>query len=188
MKILIAYATSHGQTGKIAAFLADWLRDHSAVVTLIDLAKRPRELRLMNFDAVILAGRVHAGTFPRALVRFVREHAAALSSMPSAFVPVSMMAARLDEASRKAASHYAQHFLDTAGWTPQTVHQTAGARRYSQHGRVGGWILRAIDKLAGFPADTSHDYEWTDWSELADFADAFLGASIAAHRNAASAD
>jgi menaquinone-dependent protoporphyrinogen oxidase len=182
IKILILHASSEGQTRKIATFLADRLRGRACDVTLVDIAARQTDLRATDFDAAILAGRVHAGTFPRKLERFAREQAAVLSAMPSAFVPVSMMAARSDEVSRKAASHYVHRFLEKTGWTPQAVQQTAGARRYSQHGRLTGWILRAVDKWAGFPGDTSRDHEWTDWPALAAFADAFLSACNAAER------
>jgi menaquinone-dependent protoporphyrinogen oxidase len=188
MKILILYASSEGQTRKIATFLADHFRSRGSDVTLVDAATWQGHLRAANFNAAILAGRVHAGAFPRKLERFAREQAAVLSSMPSAFVAVSMMAARPDEVSRKAASHYVQRFLEKTGWTPQAVQQTAGARRYSQHGRLGGWILRAVDKLAGFPSDTSRDYEWTDWTALAQFADAFLSWCNATQRHLAPAD
>jgi len=174
MKLLIFYGTSEGQTRKIAAFIADRFRNRSADVTVVDSASMGRGLQPRDFDAAIIAARVHAGTFPRPLVRFVRVQAKALSAMPSAFVPVSMMAARPDDASRKASAHYVRRFLENTSWTPRMVHHAAGARRYSQHGAVERWILRTVDKFAGFPADTSHDYEWTDWEALAKFANAFL--------------
>lgn len=176
MKVLIIYATSEGQTRKIATFLAEHLRSRAFDVTLGDIVAWRDDVRPGDFDAAILAGRVHAGSFPRSLVRFARENAKVLSKLPSAFVPVSMMAARPDEVSRKAAAHYVRRFMKKTGWTPRAVHQAAGARRYSEKGRMGAWILRHIDKWAGFPADTSRDHEWTDWEALAEFADTFAGA------------
>jgi menaquinone-dependent protoporphyrinogen oxidase len=64
MTVLIAYATTEGQTRKIARFCADRLiaQGHSVeLLPLVDMADDEALVDMSRFDAAILAGSVHGG-------------------------------------------------------------------------------------------------------------------------------
>lgn len=95
MKILIAYATTDGQTRKIARFVADHLTDSGHSTELLNVADA-EGLALARFDRAVLAGSLHAGGFQKALSEFVIGQGAALAVLPSLFLPVSLSAAGND--------------------------------------------------------------------------------------------
>jgi menaquinone-dependent protoporphyrinogen oxidase len=37
------------------------------------------------------------------------------------------------------------------------------------------WMIKRISQKEGGPADTSRDYEYTDWDQVARFADRYAG-------------
>ena len=77
MKILIAYATTDGQSRKIARFAADRLADsgHAVELLCVDDAEG---LDLTRFHGVIVGGSGHMGGYQKALTRFVTEAQTAL--------------------------------------------------------------------------------------------------------------
>jgi menaquinone-dependent protoporphyrinogen oxidase len=170
MHVLVVYGTTEGQTRKIAAFLAETLTRAGDVVTLVDVKELPPGFDLAGFDAVILAARVHAGTYPWSMTRFVRHHRAALETRPSAFVSVSMTAAGRTEADRQELDRYVENFTAKTSWRPRPVHHAAGARLYTKHGVVGRWILGLVDRHR---FDPSRDHEFTDWEAVSRFAGEF---------------
>jgi menaquinone-dependent protoporphyrinogen oxidase len=172
VRVLIVFGTSEGHTAKISAFLADRMRGQGHAVTLADASGRPPPPDPAAYDAVVVAARVHSGRYPRAIARYVRDKLTTLAGKRTAFVPVSMMAARAATLPR--AERYTGRFLRLTGWRPSLVHQTAGARYYTRHGAIGRWILARLDGAAGFEVDTRRDYDWTDWDALGRFAEAFL--------------
>ncbi len=181
MRILIAYGTTEGQTRKIATFLAERFTDQSHIVTLVDASALPPVLDVAACDAVVVAARVHASTYPSSIRRFVRRYRAALTDRPSAFVSVSLMAAMGTPRSADAMAGYVERFSRKTGWSPTMVHHAAGARFYTKHGAFGRWILRMIDSKAwGKQIDTSVDHVWTDWRALGRFGDRFLTAAMPA--------
>jgi menaquinone-dependent protoporphyrinogen oxidase len=178
MRVLIVYATSEGQTRKVATYLADRFLARSHSVTVVDADKPPTELDPGGYDAIVVAARVHSGRYPSSVRRFVRRNLATLTAKPSAFVSVSLMAAVGTAKAAGALARYVGRFSRKTGWTPRHVHHAAGARFYTRHGAVGRWILRKIDSKAfGQSMDVGRDHEWTDWDALGRFADAFLAAA-----------
>jgi menaquinone-dependent protoporphyrinogen oxidase len=62
MYLLIAYATTDGQTRKIARFAADRLVTGAHSVELVNV-EDAEGLDLARFDAAVLAGSLHAGGY-----------------------------------------------------------------------------------------------------------------------------
>ena len=91
MQILIAYATTDGQTRKIARFAADRLAGQGQAVELPNL-EDAEGLDLARFDAAILAGSLHAGGYQKALVRFASADRVNLALMRTLFLSVSLSA------------------------------------------------------------------------------------------------
>lgn len=168
MRVLILFGTSEGHTHKVARYLSDVLSSQGYVVTIADAKALPVDLDLIAFDLVIIAARVHSGTYPRTVIDFVRKQRATLQEMPTAFVSVSMAASHHRHGDEKREASYVDRFISKTGWTPQHIHHAAGARLYMRHDRFTRWILGMVD---GHRYDTRRDHEFTDWDKLSTFAD-----------------
>lgn len=171
MRILILYGTSEGQTAKIASFLAERFTGAGQQVALIDASRQPASLEVTDFDAAIVAARVHAGRYPSRILRFARRNRASLEAIPNAFVSVSMSAANHVPGDADRVAKYAADFIARSRWSPNRVYHVAGSRLYTRHNLVGRWILGIVDRHR---YDTSRDHEWTDWTALQRFADECL--------------
>lgn len=133
MRVLILFGTSEGHTRKIARFLSDRLAGQGHEVRMADAGNLPADLDPESNDRVVVAARVHAGSYPRTVLGFARRHRAALQKLPAAFISVSMAAAghRPGDAEREAG--YVERFIVRTGWTPLFTHRAAGARLYTKH-------------------------------------------------------
>jgi menaquinone-dependent protoporphyrinogen oxidase len=168
MKILVLYATSEGQTRKIAEYAAECLRGRQHDVTLADAAANLSQLDLHAFGATILASRVHAGRHHRAIIAFAKQHDKLLRAMETAFLSVSMSAAHHSAQDSEKLAQYRAGFVKAVGWEPGRYHDVAGARLYARHNRLTRWILGMVDR---HQFDTSKDHEFTDWLDLRTFID-----------------
>jgi len=173
-RFLIVYATSYGQTAKIAGRMADLLIASGESVTLVNAGNHPRDFHAGEFDGVIIGGSIIGGRHQRALVRFVRLHRALLNTIPSALFSVSGSAASPMETERAKARQLVDQFLDTAGWQPVLTESIGGAMAYTKYNPFLRWFIKRAAKAAGGPTDTSRDHEMTDWTQVERFVDAFV--------------
>lgn len=176
-QMLIAYATTEGQTRRIATFVADELQRSGQAVDLVDVASPAVANLSPIYAAVILAGSVHAGAHQAALRDFVKRNRDWLSACPTALLSVSLTAALNDDDSRAACRAEAQKFLDDTGLVPGVVLPVAGALPYTQYDWFKRFAMKSIARKRGGDTDTSRDFEYTDWSALAAFAHEFVGAT-----------
>lgn len=176
MRILIVYATTDGQTEKIARFCTDHLTaaGHSVQMTP---ATRAMDIDPAAFDAAILAGSLHAGGFQRPLLRFARTHAAALSRLPGLFLPVSLSAAGHDARDWAGLASCTDRFLAETGWQPSRISHVAGAFRFSRYGLLRAFAMRRIARQKDSGLFPGQDREYTDWPALAAALDAFAPAA-----------
>jgi menaquinone-dependent protoporphyrinogen oxidase len=174
MRTLIVYASSQGQTRKIAEFAAGRWRDQCHDVAVFNAALDASTLEPLRYDVTLVAASLHAGAYQPAVVRFVRDHAASLASVPSAFVSVSLSAAGNDAGDLAGLKHADEAFFARTGWHPAHVHHAAGALAYSHYNFVLRWFMKRIARARGASTDTSRDYEFTDYVTLGRFLDAFL--------------
>jgi menaquinone-dependent protoporphyrinogen oxidase len=177
MRTLIVYGSTQGQTRKIAEFIAERLRDQGHDVTVFDAGRIAPTLDPLRYDITLIAASLHAGGYQRAVLRFVKEHAAALSSGPSAFVSVSLSAAGNDAGDRAGLERADEAFLARTGWRPTEVHHAAGALAYTRYNLILRWYMKRIAAARGAPTDTSRDCEFTDYRALSGFLDGFLKAA-----------
>ncbi|MCW5936306.1 MAG: hypothetical protein KIT11_03245 [Fimbriimonadaceae bacterium] len=175
-KILIAYATSYGQTAKIAAKIADWAnaRGHEAV--LFDTGARNPEPDLTGFDAIVLAGSIVQARHQTSLVSWAKRNASASKERPSLFLSVSMSAHGTEPRHRQDVAKCIRGFLEETGWCPTLSLPVAGALAYRKYGWLIRLMMRRIVAKEGGDTDTSRDYEYTDWAKLEGDFDAFLRA------------
>lgn len=163
-RILICYASTEGQTRKIARFCADRLFALGHSIEM--LAADADTTDLASFDAAILAGSVHVGKIQKPLADFAAAHALALNGMATLFLQVSLAAAGDDAAEQAELDRIARDFGAAAGWRPGAVHQIAGAFRFTGYDFLKSWAMRYIAARKGQNVDPHADTEYTDWAAL----------------------
>jgi menaquinone-dependent protoporphyrinogen oxidase len=175
-RILIAYASHYGQTEKIAKQLAAHLRQQGHEVALANA--RTTELPAPNgYDLVVLGSRVEAGHHASQIRKYIREHIAALETMPTAFFSVSMAAAGphagLDP------DGYLETTFSDLSWRPSRAIAFAGGLPYRKYGFIMRFIMKRISRAAGRTTDTSQNHEMTDWDAVRRFAAELASATTA---------
>lgn len=175
-RILIVYASHYGQTAKIAHSVADRMRAAGATVLLTDVSDFPRPIARGSFDGVIVGASINFGKHPRSIRHFVRTNRDELQRIHSAFFSVSGAECSPDEAPRAMAKQYIANFVRETGWQPAMTESVAGAMAYTKYSPLLRWMIKRISRKEGGPADTTRDYEYTDWEEVRRFADRFAEA------------
>jgi menaquinone-dependent protoporphyrinogen oxidase len=178
MKVLLVYATTEGQTQKIAAFVTDRLARLGHQVVTANAADAGALPDPRRFDAVIIAASVHLGRYQSAATGFVREHRAAISARANAFLSVSLAAAGRERDDVAGLKKCVADFVQATGWTPGRIHHVAGALRYTAYPFLTRGVMKYIAWRKGAPTDTHHDHELTDWDDLGRFADTFGSAEV----------
>jgi menaquinone-dependent protoporphyrinogen oxidase len=174
-RILIVYGTAYGQTERIANEIARVLRASAHEVTLARGDRLPAALPVEEYDGVVVGASVLIGRHQRYVERFVREHAARLNALPSAFVSVCGAAAGPTPEAQQAAAGYRERFLEATGWRPAIARSFAGGLPYTRYRPWVRWMMKMISRRTGAPTDTSRDYDFTDWKAVAQFAGEFAG-------------
>jgi menaquinone-dependent protoporphyrinogen oxidase len=164
-RILLVYASSHGQTRKVADAIADELRrgDHTVDLAPI-LTAAPPPLR--DYDAVVLGSRVQYGKHARPIVGYIRASRAAFADRPTYFFSVSMAAS----SGAADPDGYLEQLFTATHWRPREAAAIAGALHYRAYGWLVRWIMKRISAKTGCSTDTSRDHEYTDWSVVQQFA------------------
>ena len=175
-RIVVLYATTDGQTGRIARHVAAALSTEGVEAQVVDAAAPAPGFSLDGADAAVVAGSIRMGRHQRALTRLVRSRAAELARIPGAFLSVSLSAARATEPARRDVRKCIARFIEETGWTPDTILPVAGALLYSRYGFFLKRVMRFISRANGGDTDWSRDYEYTDWGRLTSFAQDFARA------------
>lgn len=170
MKILVSYATTEGQTRKIARHVADRIADMGHMVELARIDDAD-DIDMGRFDRVIVAASIHVGHYQRDLSDFAVKHAGQLDAKPSLFLSVCLAAAGHDAEDWRGLDKILADFQDATGWTPGRVEQVAGAYLPSHYDVVTRFIMRRILGKKDPEADLDLDREYTDWAAL----DALIG-------------
>ena len=166
--VLVAYATTEGQTEKVARRIAGELEAAGHDADLADLGDAAPDAA--DYDGVIVGASVHRSEFQRTVTRFVEANREALSAHPSAFFFLSLTAADDADESRAAVTELGEAMEAETGWHPDEVAAFAGALKYREYGPIKRFVMKRIAGKYGGGTDTSRDYEYTDWDEVAAFA------------------
>jgi menaquinone-dependent protoporphyrinogen oxidase len=167
--VLILFGTTEGQTRKIAEALAAVLRRVRLGVDVVDAAAAAN-VRPTAYRAVIVAASVHAGRYQRQVRRWVRANATTLAMRPTAFVSVCLAVLNRTAAVDEHLDAILRAFFTATGWTPDESKIVAGALPYTQYSWWKRWLMVRIVRRNQGDADTSRDYEYTDWADLEAFA------------------
>jgi menaquinone-dependent protoporphyrinogen oxidase len=172
MKVLIAYATTEGQTRKIATTTANQLRELGHEVRLADVALRPGDIHADDFDAVIIAASVHQDRHQDDIEAFVAAARTMLSAKPTMFLSVSLAAA-FEESGEKA-EHYIARFEEDTGWKASTSLAVAGALQGDEYDYYHQQILEHVVLKHRAVDHPEQEHEFTDWASLASAVESFL--------------
>jgi menaquinone-dependent protoporphyrinogen oxidase len=171
MNVLVAFATTEGQTRKIVHESAIRIRDCGHKVQLYDTATFA-ELKPSDFNAVILAASIHHGYHQDSLIDFAIAHREQLKARPNAFISVSLSAVLEQE--KAEAQRYVDEFVIATGWQPRKILKLGGALRLSTYDYFQEQIVKLVVLKRSCPETTQADHEFTDWRTLSQFVDEFL--------------
>ena len=162
MRILVVYATSEGQTRKIAEFIAGELEKSGIEVELKDSKRRMAGLDVSKFDGAILAGSVHMNLHQETLTSFIIAHRSQLETLPTLLISVSLsIAFQLGE---REANRYANDLMEYTGFEPTTLSLVAGALRFEEYDYFMEQIIEHV--LLDEREKIHEDKEFTDWKAL----------------------
>jgi menaquinone-dependent protoporphyrinogen oxidase len=170
--VLVFYATTEGQTRRIAERIASDMRARGFNCRTIDVVNPDPEGAGVVWDnvrGVILGASLHAGRHQRTAAAFAKAFRHRLNMYPSAFFSVSLSAASAHTEEVETAARLAREFPAAAGWKPSEVVCFAGRLAYTHYGWLTRQIMKRIAKKEGGPVDTSRDHELTDWDAVARF-------------------
>lgn len=173
-RVPVFYATTDGQTERIAEHIAGRLRagGFASVAMNVD-SSEAREYDIRHTSGIVLAASLRKGRHQQSAEAFARAHRDRMEAVPSWFVSVSLSAASCNAEERQAAERLAQAFATTTGCRPWRTTCVAGALAYTRYSWLTRWMMRRIAEKEGGPTDTSHDHELTDWPALDVVTDAF---------------
>lgn len=166
-EVPVFFATSEGQTRRIAKRIASVLHDLGLDSYAIDMAGP--EAANVDWNCVrgaLVGASIHVRKHQKAAARFVRTHAANLTRVPSAFFSVSLAAASKNATEVEAAQNLARAFPPACGWAPSRIESVAGRLAYREYGFFIRLVMKRIAKKEGAPTDTSRDYEMTNWEQV----------------------
>jgi menaquinone-dependent protoporphyrinogen oxidase len=172
----VFYATSEGQTRRIAERMAEAIRKHgldSRAVAII--SEEASHIDWARVRGAALGASLHMQKHQAEAVAFARLHHSPLSAIPSLFFSVSLAAGSKRKDEVEAAQSLAERFLADTGWQPSGVACVAGRLAYSQYNWLVRLMMRRIARKEGGSVDTSRDHEYTDWLQVERLADDLVG-------------
>lgn len=175
--ILVAYATSEGQTRKIAEFIAERLRIRGHRVDLIDTAGPTAQAVEPIYLAAFLGGPVYHDKQLSALTHFIKVNIDWLKVVPTGFFSVGLATTQPDPEEGKKAKEGVREFLQETGLAPVVVRHVAGALRYTQYDFFKRMVARTLSSHVGAKGNAAQDQEYTDWNDVEVFVDEVLAAA-----------
>lgn len=162
--IPVFYATTEGQTRRIAERIALTLRHRGFTSQAIDVASpEASAIDWRRVRGAFLGASLHAGKHQPSAVTFAHTHAAELSACPSTFFSVSLSAGSTHARELQAARQLAEAFATKTHWRPRRIACVPGRLAYTQYGFIKRQLMKLIARREGASTDTSRDHEYTDW-------------------------
>lgn len=174
--VLVSFATTEGQTRKIAERISLQVRERGHEVNLYDTASLTDVPEVAAFDAMIVAASVHEEHHQDSAINFTAAHLDQLICKPSAFISVSLSAAMPN--GRAEAQHYVDRFIAATGWAAAKTLLLGGALRWSDCDYFQRQVLKHILLEGDVTPGEDVNYEFTDWMALQSFVDDFLASCV----------
>jgi menaquinone-dependent protoporphyrinogen oxidase len=167
-RVLIIFASTHGQTAKIAEAIAARLRERGAEVDVRDVHASTVPAP-DDYDVVGLGSRVRHGKHDLAIHRYIDRHLSSLQARQNFFFSVSLTASDKP------------YLPDPGGYIYGTTYATAfradawaafaGALPYRRYSPILRLLMKLRSSRHGNPINTHRDYDFTDWTQVRLFAD-----------------
>lgn len=183
--VLLVYGSRYGQTARVAHRIEAHLVLRGFAVSVFRGNDLPAGFRLADYDAVLIGASMIVGGYQWYVRSFVRRHVQTLNAVPSGFFSVGGSAGSANSEERAEAARIAQAFLCDSGWRPTLCASVAGAITYTKYNFVLRLIMKRISRKEGVSTDTSRDHEYTDWSQVEQFAASFAFLVLASPRTTA---
>lgn len=167
-RILVIFASTQGQTCRIAHRIGDELIEDGHSVDVLDVQALPKHVNPADYSAS-----VHIGSYQRKLQKWVHSHSKELNSVPSAFFSVCLGVLQSDSKANQELERIIEDFFNSSGWHPSNRVVFAGGLAYSKYNPLLKWWMKRISAKTGGDTDTSHDYEYTDWDAVQRFSHEF---------------
>jgi menaquinone-dependent protoporphyrinogen oxidase len=170
--IPVFYATTEGQTRRIAERISAHIRDRGLSSEAVSVAAP--DAAAVDWSAaraVVVGASLHGGRHQQEVAQFISLYRHRLNAGISAFFSVSLAAASTRPGEALKAKRIAESFTRQAGWHPSSVASIAGRLAYTRYGWLKRWFMREIARREGGSTDTTRDHEYTDWNAVARFAD-----------------
>ena len=161
-RALIVFGSTHGHTAKIAARMADAIREQGLRVDVLDV-EHARGADPDRYDVTVVGASLHKVKHQKEVAEWVVAHRAALESHPSVFFSVSLSAAEDTPESRAATQVAIEEFCTQTGWRPTCTERIAGCLQYREYDPFTRQLMRLLMRKMGHPTDASQDYDYTDW-------------------------
>ena len=171
-EVPIFYATTEGQTRRIAERIAEQIRRHgldSHAIAIV--SEEASHINWTRVRGVAVGASLHVQKHQGEALAFARVHHDELSARPSMFFSVSLSAASKNPGEVNAAEAIARAFADRTGWQPTRIASIAGRLAYTQYNWFVRRLLRRIAVKEGASPDISRDHEYTDWELVERLAD-----------------
>lgn len=171
----ILYATREGHTERIARRLEETLWKRGLPCNLVAVRHLADGFQLSDYQGAILAASVHAQKHEQEMIDFVKHYREELEKLPTVFLSVSLSEAGAEdpdappERREKAAADVQRmidQFLNETHWHPSKIRAVAGALLYTKYNFLVRFVMKRIASASGGGADTSRDYDYTDWAAL----------------------
>ncbi|WP_192459332.1 menaquinone-dependent protoporphyrinogen IX dehydrogenase [Musicola keenii] len=175
MKALILFSSRDGQTRSIAAYIANSLKGtlECDVVNILSA----HEVDLEKYDCIMIGASVRYGHYHPAVAKFIHQHRALLQQRPSAFFSVNLTARKPEKRSLQT-NGYTRKFLMRSPWQPDLGAVFAGALRYPRYRWFDRVMIQLIMHMTGGETDSTKEIEYTDWEQVARFAQSFSQLSL----------
>ena len=167
MKTLILYSSHDGQTKKIAAYIAEIIKENVDVKSISD------KVNLQDYDRIIIGASIRYGHFNKQLYKMLEKHTALLNQKITAFFGVNLTA-RKPEKSTPETNVYVRKFLQRITWQPTISAVFAVALLYPRYTFFDRVMIQFIMRITGGETDPTKEIEYTDWQKVRSFSEAFL--------------
>lgn len=162
-RVLLLHKGVYGHALKISERLRDGLeaRGDAAIVRTLDEGAADGA----TFDAIVIGASIRHGKHNPAVIEFIRAQLPLLTSKPSAFFSVNLVA-RKPAKNTPETNPYARKFLAQSPWKPTIAAVFGGVLDYQRYGPFDRYAIRFIMKLTGGPTDLHTNTEFTDWDAV----------------------
>jgi len=166
LPISLYYASHDGHTRRIAAYIADRLREAGSTVAVTDLTERqPDAAELSTAGVIVLVAAIRYGFHLAPARAMVAAHRALLSAKPLAMISVNLTARKPAKRTPET-SVYLRKWLEKSGLRPAVAAAVAGKLDYPRYGRFDRFMIRLIMTMTKGPTDPTLTIEFTDWEQV----------------------